>query len=151
MVICIDQLRNFIHSAACVAWVGGQNYILMQKYWYLSVILYIDNTADWKRIVIQINHKKNIIMKIVAFKTAKARQYNYRPVYYNKEQDEINERIKLLTEKSNPDVLEVEKFRSKIRDSWGRKHESKAKQVPNKTFYIYIIAVLALIYFIFFR
>lgn len=90
-------------------------------------------------------------MKIVAFKTGKARQYNYRPVYYNKEQDEINERVRLLTKEPDPDALKAEEFRSKIRDSWGRRHETKAKQMPNKTYYIYLVAVLALIYFIFFR
>ena len=90
-------------------------------------------------------------MKIVAFKTGKPRQYKYRPVFYNKEKEEMEERLKELTrESSDTEELEVEKFRSKIRNAWSNR-EVKAKQMPNKTFYIYLVAVLALIYYIFFR
>lgn len=89
-------------------------------------------------------------MKIVAFKTGKPRQFNYRPVYYNKEKEEMEERIKLLTKESDSDEVELEKFRSKIKQAWGTR-EVKAKQMRGKTLYIYIIAVLALVYYIFFR
>ena len=88
-------------------------------------------------------------MKIVVFRTGKPRQFNYRPVYYNKEKEEMEERLRLLTKESDSDEIEIEKFRSKIRNAWGGR-EVKAKKTTNKTIYLTLIAVLALIYYIFF-
>ena len=87
-------------------------------------------------------------MKIVAFKTGKAKQFNYRPVYYNKEKDEMEERLKLLTKEPGADEVEIEKFRAKIKNAWGGR-EVKAKTTSNKTIYIYVIAVLAILYYVF--
>lgn len=89
-------------------------------------------------------------MKIVAFRTGKPKSFNYRPVYYNKEKEEMEERLKQLSSEPDPDEIHEEKLRSKIRNSWG-KREVKTKSLSGKAFYIYIIVVLTLLYFIFFR
>ena len=91
-------------------------------------------------------------MKIVAFRTGKPKSFNYRPVYYNKEKEEMEERIKQLTREPDPDEIHEEKLRSRIRNSWGKREvKSKSKSLTSKALYIYIIVVLALLYYIFLR
>ncbi|PKP50406.1 MAG: hypothetical protein CVT94_02050 [Bacteroidetes bacterium HGW-Bacteroidetes-11] len=86
-------------------------------------------------------------MKIVAFKTGKPKSFNYRPVYYDKKKDEMEERLKRYKE---PKEAEEDRLRTRIKESWHQR-EVKTKKLSTKTFYIYIIVALALIYYIFLR
>lgn len=86
-------------------------------------------------------------MKIVAFKTDKPRSFNYRPVFYDKKKEEMEERLKRY---QDTDEADAERFKSKIRESW-RRRERDTKKMSNRTFYIYIIFALALLYYIFLR
>ena len=86
-------------------------------------------------------------MKIVAFKVGKPKQFNYRPLYYDKKKEEMRERLKKYTE---PEQIEADRLRSKIRDTW-RIKEKKNYKLSKRTLYIYLIGVIVLIYFIFFR
>ncbi|MDY0102580.1 MAG: hypothetical protein RBS07_06540 [Lentimicrobium sp.] len=89
-------------------------------------------------------------MKIVAFKTGKPKSFNYKPLYYNKEKEEMEERLKQLSTEPNPDQINEEKLRSRMRNSWG-KHDVKAKSLTSKALYIYVLVVVALLYYIFIR
>ncbi|MBW6489699.1 MAG: hypothetical protein K0B15_00765 [Lentimicrobium sp.] len=86
-------------------------------------------------------------MKIVAFKTGKPRPFNYRPIFYDQKKEEMEELMKRYKE---PEEAENERFKAKIRGSWRRK-ESETKKMSNRTFYIYIIIALALLYYIFLK
>jgi len=86
-------------------------------------------------------------MKITAFKTGKAKSFNYRPVYYDKKKDEMEERLKRYKE---PKEAEEDRLRTRIKETW-RQREVKTKKLSTRTFYIYIIAALALLYYIFLR
>ncbi len=86
-------------------------------------------------------------MKIVAFKVGKPKQFNYRPLYYDKKKEEMRERLKKYAE---PEQIEADRLRSKIRDTW-RIKEKKNYKLSKRTLYIYLIGVIVLIYFIFFR
>ncbi|MCD6659841.1 MAG: hypothetical protein LT105_06755 [Lentimicrobium sp.] len=86
-------------------------------------------------------------MKIVAFKTGKPKSFGYKPVWYDKEKEEMEERLKKYKE---PELAESERLKSRIRETFSRR-DVKNRQMSNRTFYIYIIAVLVLIYYIFLR
>lgn len=86
-------------------------------------------------------------MKIVAFKTGKPKSFGYKPVWYDKEKEEMEERLKKYKE---PEQAESERLRSRLRETFS-KRDAKNRQMSNRTFYIYIIAVLVLIYYIFLR
>ncbi|HOP13394.1 hypothetical protein [Lentimicrobium sp.] len=86
-------------------------------------------------------------MKIVAFKTGKPKSFNYRPLFYDKKKEEMEERLKRYTK---PEEVESERLKLKIRETW-RRRDSSNRQASQRTFYIYIIAAILLLYFIFFR
>ena len=92
-------------------------------------------------------HKNQSAMKIVAFKTGKPKSFNYRPLFYDKKKEEMEERLKRYTK---PEEVESERLKLKIRESWRRRDNSN-RQTSQRTFYIYIIAAILLLYFIFFR
>jgi hypothetical protein len=86
-------------------------------------------------------------MKIVAFKTSKPKQFNYKPLYYDQQKEEMEERLKKYSETENSDI---NRFRSKIRETW-RVKEKKNFKLSKMTLYVYLIGSILLIYFIFFR
>ncbi|MBK6963753.1 MAG: hypothetical protein IPH20_07315 [Bacteroidales bacterium] len=86
-------------------------------------------------------------MKIVAFKTSKPKQFNYKPLYYDQQKEEMEERLKKYSE---PEQSDINRFRSKIRETW-RVKEKKNFKLSKMTLYVYLIGSILLIYFIFFR
>ncbi|MHC1774058.1 MAG: hypothetical protein AB9834_01475 [Lentimicrobium sp.] len=86
-------------------------------------------------------------MKIVAFKTRKPRQFNYKPLFYDKQKEEMEERLRKYSEPEQPDV---NRLRSKIRQTW-RVKEKKNFRLSRMTMYVYLAGAILLIYFIFFR
>lgn len=86
-------------------------------------------------------------MKIVAFKTRKPKQFNYKPLYYDKKKEEMEERLKKY---SNPEQQITERMRARIKETW-RVKEGRNNLTSKRTLYIYVIASLIIIYFIFFR
>jgi hypothetical protein len=87
-------------------------------------------------------------MKIVFFKTPKPRQFNYPPRYYDAEKEhwEMRRRELGLSSDGKND------FRSSINASWGRlrKKDRSNKKKAEMSVLIYLLIVVALIYFIFF-
>lgn len=59
----------------------------------------------------------------------------------------MEERLKRYTK---PEEVETERLKLKIKESWRRRDNSN-RQASQRTFYIYIIAAILLLYFIFFR
>jgi len=85
-------------------------------------------------------------MKIVAFKTPKPKQFNYKPLFYDQKKEEMEERIKRF---SKPEEQGTAQLRQKIKDNW-RLKESKSHQLSKRTFYIYLILVVLILYLVFF-
>lgn len=86
-------------------------------------------------------------MKIVAFKTRKPKQFNYKPLYYDQQKEEMEERMKKY---SNPEEQITDRMRKKIRESW-RVREKKNNLISKRTLYLYFIAALVILYIIFSR
>ncbi|KAF0198533.1 MAG: hypothetical protein FD166_1174 [Bacteroidetes bacterium] len=86
-------------------------------------------------------------MKIVAFNTRKPKPFNYKPLYYDKKKEEMEERMKKYT---NPEEQITDRMRSRIRETW-RIREKRNNVISKRTLYIYLVAAFVIIYFIFFR
>jgi hypothetical protein len=86
-------------------------------------------------------------MKIVAFNTRKPKPFNYKPLYYDKKKEEMEERMKKYT---NPEEQITDRMRSRIRETW-RIREKRNNVISKRTLYIYFIAAIVILYFIFFR
>ena len=86
-------------------------------------------------------------MKIVAFNTRKPKPFNYKPLYYDKKKEEMEERMKKYT---NPEEQITDRMRSRIRETW-RIREKRNNVISKLTLYIYFIAAIVILYFIFFR
>jgi len=86
-------------------------------------------------------------MKIVAFKTRKPKQFNYKPLFYDKKKEEMEERLKKYAE---PEQQLSERMRMRIKETW-RIRDTKNNLISKRTLYLYLIGVILIIYFIFFR
>ncbi len=86
-------------------------------------------------------------MKIVAFKTRKPKQFNYKPLFYDKKKEEMEERLKKYAE---PEQQLAERMRMKMKETW-RVRDTKNNLISKRTLYLYLIGVILIIYFIFFR
>ena len=84
-------------------------------------------------------------MKIVAFKTRKPKPYNYKPLFYDKKKEEMEKRLKQLTD---PGEASTERLRMRIQDSW-RTRDATNRSLSGKTFVVYILIALAILYFVF--
>lgn len=88
-------------------------------------------------------------MKLIGFKTAKPRQFNYKPVFYNQEQEEFEKRIR-ESRLAAEQPLESERLRDKMRQSWKIKEQRERKQAGIRNLMIAAFLILLLVYFIFF-
>jgi len=85
-------------------------------------------------------------MKIVAFKTRKPKQFNYRPLFYDQKKEEMEELMKRYTD---TEQQETERLRLRMRETW-RVREAKNNLISKRTLYIYLIGASIIIYLVFF-
>ncbi len=84
-------------------------------------------------------------MRIVFFKRPKPKAFNYKPRYYDPEKEELEERQKQLKQSK-----EVAEFRRQLDRNWHRSDKKTRHEAIKRSFIIYLIIILILIYFIFF-
>ena len=88
-------------------------------------------------------------MKIVFFKRPKARQFNYKPLYYDPDQEEAKERQKLKDALNSTDP--AERMRAQIRRRWRTDQRNTPESGINFVrIFIYIAFAAFMIYFLFF-
>jgi|AntRauTorckE6833_2_1112554.scaffolds.fasta_scaffold00071_12 hypothetical protein len=83
-------------------------------------------------------------MKIVMFKTAKPRVFQYKPRYYNPEKEALEERKKARE-------LRTSDSGQRLKEEMTRKWHRKAKSKSNKTALAYAIVLVLLLLLIFGR
>jgi hypothetical protein len=88
-------------------------------------------------------------MKLIGFRTPKPRQFNYKPVFYNKEQEEFENRLH-DTRKREMETSSDLMLREKMRNSWRLKEKQERKRTGIRNLMIAIFLILLTIYFIFF-
>lgn len=88
-------------------------------------------------------------MAIIGFRTPKPRQFNYKPLFYNKQDDEFEGKIKKVRE-GVPEE-ETSDLRQKMEQSWKRRRSTEQRNVKNmRGLAIAIALVILLLYLIFF-
>lgn len=85
------------------------------------------------------------------FKTRKAKQFNFRPRYYNEAQEELQERYNRIAAENK--IISKEEttsdFQQNLRKSWERNKKTPSPQKQSNLRVIIIAAVLFLICFYF--
>ena len=93
-------------------------------------------------------------MKIVFFKRPKPKQFNYRPRYWDPEQEEFERRKRELD--GDPAERSAEEIKSDLKSQmdsrWRRRHDpdSVGRANPWMRLFIYALIIFFAIYFIFF-
>lgn len=94
-------------------------------------------------------------MKIVFFKRPKPKQFDYKPRYWDPEEEEFQRRKRELDGDDNDDKTEGhsrEELRSQINTQWRRRHTPEEGGRSNNMMKLFIYALIIFfgIYFIFF-
>ncbi len=87
-------------------------------------------------------------MKTSMFHRPKPRQFNYKPVYYNPKEDEMEAKRKAMGLSEN--MNSEERIRARLRYQWEKKREkAKVRRQQNTRIILYIAVIAALIYMIY--
>jgi hypothetical protein len=87
-------------------------------------------------------------MNIFFFKRPKPRPFNYKPIYYDPDKEEAEERKKALNSLQDGDPREL--MRSEIRRKWNVERKVKDKKIEFLRILFYIFLAVFAIYLIFF-
>lgn len=89
-------------------------------------------------------------MKISFFKTAKPKEFNYSPLYYNERKEELEKIRKSVEVKEGGDT--VERMRVNLERSWRNRRDRQQHKAPVSRIRLlaYLAAIALFIYFMFF-
>lgn len=88
-------------------------------------------------------------MALIGFRTPKPRQFNYRPLFYNKQEEEFEGKLKKAREGTQEE--ETGDLRQKIEQTWKRRRNAQQNSFKNmRSLAIAIALVCLLLYLIFF-
>lgn len=90
------------------------------------------------------------------FRSKKPEQFYFEPRYYDERKEKMEKRYGQIRREVNKtpsfEKSHTDDFKSTIRENWGNSYSrGKSGNQINRRVIIYVIALLALIYFIFFR
>ncbi len=88
-------------------------------------------------------------MALTFFKTPKNKQFNYKPVYYDKAKEEREKRMKTAFEEKDKDYSEALRERMDMR--WRRNSLTRTRKNSNIRLLAVLVALASLFYFIFLR
>lgn len=89
-------------------------------------------------------------MALIGFRTPKPRKFDYKPLFYNKADDEFEGKLKKVMEGS-PEEGDSGDLRQKMEQSWKRRRNTESRTVKNmRGLAIAIALVFLLLYLIFF-
>ncbi len=87
-------------------------------------------------------------MGFIGFKTPKPRQFNYRPLFYDKQEDEFEQKLRKIRENAPEDS--ASKLRKQMDETWKRRKTIPKKNKSLKSLLIAIAILLMLLYLVFF-
>lgn len=89
-------------------------------------------------------------MKISFFKTAKPKEFNYSPLYYNERKEELEKIRKSVEVQEGGDT--VERMRMNLERSWRNRRDRQRRKTPVSSIRLlaYLAAIALFIYFMFF-
>lgn len=95
------------------------------------------------------------IPSMFGFRSKKPNQFYFEPRYYSERKEKMQQRYNRIGKEIDNSVItertNTEDFKSELRENWGNGYaRSKTGNQMNKRVIIYVIALLALAYFILF-
>ena len=88
-------------------------------------------------------------MAITFFKTPRNKQFNYRPVFYDKKKEERELRMKSAIEDDSRDYEEA--LRDRMRLRWKRSAGTRDRKASRQRLIVILVVIFMLFYLIFFR
>lgn len=92
-------------------------------------------------------HKNKETMALTFFKTPKNKQFNYKPVYWDKAKEERDKRLKTALEETNKDYAEALRERMDLR--WRRSSVTRSRRNSNLRFLAVLMVIGIAFYYIF--
>ncbi len=86
-------------------------------------------------------------MALTFFKTPRNKQFNYRPVYYDKKKEEREKREKAALEEDTDDYAAA--LRERLNMRWKRTAGSRSRKASNQRIFVILIVMVALLYLIY--
>lgn len=86
-------------------------------------------------------------MALTFFKTNKNKQFNYKPVYWDKAKEERDKRLKTALEETNKDYAEALRERMEVR--WKRTSSQSAQKNANLRVLAILLVIGLFFYYIF--
>ncbi len=86
-------------------------------------------------------------MALTFFKIPRNKQFNYRPVYYDKKKEEREKREKAALEEDTDDYANA--LRDRLNMRWKRTTGAKNRRAANQRVIMILIVMFALLYLIF--
>lgn len=87
-------------------------------------------------------------MPLVFFRRPKPRQFNYRPIYYDQEKEEIEERMKEIEAIRSGDPHA--RLKAEIRRKWQRGNSNEDKRYNYMRYALYFVVFALSVYLLFF-
>ncbi len=86
-------------------------------------------------------------MALTFFKTPKNKQFNYRPVYYDKKKEEREKREKAALEENTDDYAAA--LRDRLNMRWKRTSGARTRRASNQRIIIILVVMFALLYLVY--
>ena len=86
-------------------------------------------------------------MALTFFKIPKNKQFNYRPVYYDKKKEEREKREKAALEENTDDYAAA--LRDRLNMRWKRTAGARSRRASNQRIIIILIVMFALLYLVY--
>ncbi len=86
-------------------------------------------------------------MALTFFKTPKNKQFNYRPVFYDKKKEEREKREKAALEENTDDYAAA--LRDRLNMRWKRTAGVRSRRASNQRIIMILIVMFVLLYFVF--
>jgi len=93
-------------------------------------------------------HSNLFIMKLIFFHRPKPKQFDYKPIYFDKEKDEREQRKKELgiSDSNDKSIL----FRGDLQRRWKKDRANQKSQQSKIRFLIYLLLIIFTVYLFFF-
>jgi len=86
-------------------------------------------------------------MALTFFKTPRNKQFNYKPVYYDKKKEEREKRQKAALEEDNKNYEQA--LRERLQTRWKRTSETRSRRAASQRLVVIFVVMFVLLYLIF--
>ncbi len=92
--------------------------------------------------------RKQNAMALTFFKTPRNKQFNYKPVYYDKKKEEREKRQKAVLEEDHENYEKA--LRDRLQMRWKRTSGARSRRAANQRLVVIFVVMFILLYLVFF-